>query len=368
VTSHPDDRIVRVRERMIGGGLDALVLLSKADCRYLTGFTGEAASVCVTPDEVVLFTDPRFTVQAQEQASDARIVIYSSGRDDLLPGVLEETLRRGGRARSVVGVDPTYLTVKRWDHLRPLLEGADVEWRLVDGLVEGCRQVKSSAELSAIRASAELVSQTFGYLEGIAVVGRTELDVSLDIEVHLRRNGSEGIAFPFIVAGGPRGAMPHAEPSARVIEPRELVVFDIGAVVDGYASDISRTYATGPLDRDLVEAYEAVRDAQAAAVAAARAGIPSRDLDSVARDRLATANLAEYFVHSLGHGVGLEVHEGPTLSLRSDDLLEPGMVVTIEPGVYLPERAGIRIEDTVIIHEDHAEIITEWPRDLRFLS
>jgi Xaa-Pro aminopeptidase len=219
-----------------------------------------------------------------------------------------------------------------------------------------------------MRAAAALAARAFQYLEGRQVVGRTEREVALDIEVFLRNNGSEGVAFPFIVAAGERGAMPHAEASNALIEPGQLVVFDLGTVIDGYASDVTRTYATGPITDDLMAAYAMVRGAQASAVAAAKAGVPCKDLDALARAHLAGGGLAHLFVHSLGHGVGLEVHEGPNLSQRSESVLESGMVVTIEPGVYFPNRGGIRIEDTIIIHDGAAEVITDWPRELRFLS
>lgn len=363
-----DQRLARVRQRLLREDLAAVVALSEADCLYLTGFTGEAASVCVTAGDLVLFTDPRFTTQAEQETSQTKVVVFTEGRDDLLPGILAELLPSGGPERPVVGVDSTYLTVKRWDHLRPLLEEAGVQWRLVDDIVESCRQVKFSDELEAMRASAALVTSAFEYLESTRVIGRTELDVALDVEMFLRKNGSEGVAFPFIVATGPRGAMPHAEASDVMIQAGQLVVFDLGTVVDGYASDITRTYATGPIDEELLRAYDLVKEAQAAAVAAARAGVSCRDLDAVARDLLAAGGLGDRFVHSLGHGVGLEVHEAPNVSLRSDTVLETGMVVTIEPGVYFPGQGGIRIEDAVVIRDEGVEILTDWPRELRFLS
>jgi Xaa-Pro aminopeptidase len=368
VTRSHAQRLERVRQRLVQEGLAAIVALGKADCLYLTGFTGEAASVCVTAGELVLFTDPRFTVQAEHEASIARLEIFTEGRDDLLPGVLDDLLPSENRGGQVVGIDPTYLTVKRWDNLRPLLEQAGVQWKLVGDVVESCRQVKFPDELQAMRASANLVTTAFEYLESSRVIGRTELDVALDVEMFLRKNGSEGVAFPFIVATGARGAMPHAEASDTMIKAGQLIVFDLGTVVGGYASDVTRTYATGPIDDELRKAYQLVQEAQWAAVSAAKAGVSCKDLDAVARDHLGAGGLADRFVHSLGHGVGLEVHEAPNVSLRSEAVLEAGMVVTIEPGVYFPDRGGIRIEDSVVITDDGAEILTNWPRELRFLS
>ena len=374
-----DERLQRIRGLMREEGVSALIAFAPADCRYLTGFTGEAASAVVTMDDLALVTDSRFTVQAEEEISGTRVLLADDGRDEPASRFLTGTLGlpsagAGGEgsgdaspARLPVAVDAGRLTVKRWERLQVLLEESGLTWRLVEGLVEKARLTKFPDELAAMRAAGALAASAFAYLETLSVVGRSESDVALDLELFLRRHGSEGVAFPFIVAAGPRGAMPHAEASDAVIETGQLVVFDLGAVIDGYASDITRTYATGRLDMELKEAYEQVRAAQAAALAAARSGIPCKALDKVARDHLAEAGMADRFVHSLGHGVGLEIHEGPGVGPRSTDVLEEDMVITIEPGVYLPGRGGVRIEDSVVITASGAEILTEYPRELRIL-
>jgi Xaa-Pro aminopeptidase len=370
VTAHPlEQRLARARGLLKEEGVEALVSFGAADCRYLTGFTGEAVAVVLTGAETILISDSRFTIQAAEEAPGVRLVLSGDGRDDQIPEVLGESVLGKGDYFPVTGFDPEHLTVKRWEHLRELMEKAvGVRWKLTAGLVERCRLVKFSDEVEAMRLAGRMAAQAFAHLETIPVVGRSERDVALDLEVFLRRQGSEGVAFPFIVAAGPRGAMPHAEASAAAIEPGGLLVVDIGAVVDGYASDITRTYATGTVTADLAKAYELVREAQALSVSAIRPGISGREVDRVARSHLESGDMAALFVHSLGHGVGLEVHEGPRLSSLSDDVLEAGMVVTVEPGVYLPGQAGIRIEDTVLVTAGGVDILTEWPRDLRTLS
>lgn len=370
MTAHPlEQRLTRARGLLREEGIEALVSFGVADCRYLTGFTGEAAAVVLTGTESILISDSRFTIQAAEEAPGAKLFLSGDGRDDQIPEILRECLQGMGGRVPTVGFDPDHLTVKRWEHLRGLLEKAGtVRWKLTGGLVERCRLVKFPDELEAMRVAGRMAAQAFAYLETIPVVGRSERDVALDLEVFLRRQGSEGVAFPFIVAAGPRGAMPHAEASAAIVEPGGLVVLDIGAVVDGYASDITRTFATGTVAADLARAYELVREAQALAVAAIRPGLSGREVDGLARNHLEAGDMAALFVHSVGHGVGLEVHEGPRLSSRSDDVLEAGMVVTVEPGVYLPGQAGIRIEDTVLVTAEGADILTEWPRGLRTLS
>ena len=339
-----DERLQRVRALMVEEGVSALVVFAPADCRYLTGFTGEAASVVVTAEELALVTDARFTVQAEEEIPGTRILLVDDGRDEpagrfLREVIVEPSAGTAGEAsppRPSVAVDAGRLTVKRWERLRESLEESGLEWKLVEGLVEKARLTKFPDELAAMRAAGALAASAFAYLETLSVVGRSERDVALDLEVFLRRHGSEGVAFPFIVAAGPRAAMPHGEASEAIIETGQLVVFDIGAVVDGYASDITRTYATGRLEAELAEAYELVRSAQAAALAAAGSGVPCKELDKIARDHLAKGGMADRFVHSLGHGVGLEIHEGPGVGPRSTEVLREGMVVTIEPGVYLP--------------------------------
>jgi Xaa-Pro aminopeptidase len=364
-----EQRLARVRQLLVDESLDALVSFGSADCRYLTGFSGEAVGVVLTADESVLLSDARFTVQAAEESPEARFVLACDGRDELIVEVLGYMARARGDGTVVAGFDPYHLTVKRWELLRELLDNTgSIRCKLAGGLVERCRRVKFQEELQAMRSAGRLVVQAFAYLETVPVVGRSERDVSLDLEVFLRRRGSEGVAFPFIVAAGARGAMPHADASAAIIEPGQLLILDIGAVVDGYASDITRTYATGLVSSHLARAYEVVREAQALAVAAVRNGVGGKELDRIARSHLEAAGLADHFVHSLGHGVGLEVHEGPGLSSRSDDTLETGMVVTVEPGVYFTGEAGIRIEDTVVVGTEGPEILTECPRDLRCLK
>lgn len=361
-------RVENLRERLKREGIAALVVFDSTDIRYLTGFTGEAGALFVGQNEVVLLTDGRFVVQAAEQAPSVRAEVGSgSGAERVLEVV--EQLAAGAAAPEnwVLGVDTKCLMVDPWERLRGALDEAGIRWRLVHDFLQPLREKKSPDEIEALRASGTLVVRAFEYLETLSVVGRSERDVALDLEVFLRRNGSNGVAFPFIVAAGQRGAMPHAEPSEAKIEPGQLVVFDIGAVVGGYCSDITRTYATGDIDDELARAYEAVRDAQAQTVAAVRAGAACKHLDGLARDCLQRAGFGEFFVHSLGHGVGLEVHESPSVSLRSETVLESGMVVTIEPGVYLPGKGGIRIEDTVAVGDTAGEILTEWPRELRVL-
>jgi Xaa-Pro aminopeptidase len=230
--------------------------------------------------------------------------------------------------------------------------------------VEGLREVKDAGELERIAASQELASAALERVLERGLAGRTERQVALDLEQEMRLAGATGPSFPSIVAAGPHGALPHAVPRDREIPAGVLVVIDWGAQLDGYASDCTRTVATGPLDDRATEVYELVRRAQQTGLEAVRAGVAARDVDAAARDVIAAEGFGERFGHSLGHGVGLEVHEGPVLSTRSESTLVPGNVVSVEPGVYLPGELGVRIEDLVAVTEEGADVFTRLPKEL----
>jgi Xaa-Pro aminopeptidase len=230
-------------------------------------------------------------------------------------------------------------------------------------VVEGLREVKDESELSAMRAAAELADELYEYLRERGLAGRTELEVARELEREFRERGAEP-SFPPIVASGAHGARPHAEPRDVEIERDTLVVVDMGAKLDGYCSDSTRTFATGQLDDEALEVYELVRTAQEAGLEAARAGVACRDVDAAARDLIDAAGHGERFGHGLGHGVGLEVHEGPRLTKTAEGELRAGNTVSVEPGIYLPGRFGVRIEDLVAVTDDGPEIMTPFPKAL----
>jgi Xaa-Pro aminopeptidase len=272
-------------------------------------------------------------------------------------------------AEGRLGFDEANITVKQYSHMRELLGG---DWELVPcaGIVERLRTVKDARELARIRGAAELADTALmSVLEG-GIVHRTELEVAIEVELRMRRLGAEGPSFPPIVAAGAHAALPHAEPSEREIPADVLVTVDWGARHDGYCSDCTRTYATGErISTEARETYELVRSVQERALAAVRPGPTGRDLDGVARELIARAGHAEHFGHGLGHGVGLEVHEAPRLSRTgSEEPLRAGTVVTIEPGVYLPGRLGVRIEDLVVAAEDGPEVFSALPKALTVIS
>jgi len=275
---------------------------------------------------------------------------------DLVAGVASHLT---GRA----GFDDAHVSVRNHGKLAEK-GGEGVELVAAGGLVERLREVKEPGELERIREAARLATSVLEEVLGRGLAGRTERDVALDIESSIRTGGGEDPSFPAIVAAGPHGALPHAEPRDAEIPAGTLVVIDWGARLDGYCSDCTRTIATGPVDSAAEEVYELVRAAQADALAAVRAGADARAVDAVAREMIETAGHGERFGHGLGHGVGLEVHEGPRLSKQTEDVLAAGNVVSVEPGVYLPGEVGGRIEDLVAVTDDGADVFTSYPKEL----
>lgn len=349
-------RSERLREAMRADGLAALLVTDGLDVRYLSGFSGEDASLLLAPTETILLTDSRFRLQAQEECPQLRLLEPQEKLSKTVPELLKDV-------EGVVGLEAEYLTVAQWEAFQKEAPRSDM-YRAVEGLVADLRKVKDEEEIAVMRRAGELAVRALEHLTEMQVVGRTELDVALELEFWVRSRGADGIAFPFIVAFGPRAAMPHATPQAEVIGPNGLLVVDLGARVEGYASDITRTFATGPLSARELELYEVVRQAQAQAKGAIRPGMSGSEADGLARRVIQAAGLGELFGHSLGHGVGLNVHEGPRVGPRSEDILEAGNVVTVEPGAYQAGVGGVRIEDTVVVREGGVEVLTETGRDL----
>lgn len=353
------ERVRRLRAALLQDGLGGLVIFDPLNVRYLTGFTGSAGVVLVSPEETVLVSDFRYRVQAREQALEARFVEVEGRLADLLPALVDGM-------DGAVGVESDHLTVGEWERIQPGLEAVD--HRTVGGIVQRLRRVKSEQEIQAITDAAELAVAVMEHLREMPVVGRSEREVALELETWVRREGSGPVPFPYIVGWGPNGAKPHAEAGDTLIDAGGLLVVDLGASVDGYASDMTRTFATGLVGAAETHAFETTLRAQKAGRAAARAGARCADVDAAARKIIEDAGLGEEFKHGLGHGVGLDVHEDPSLGPRSADTLEAGMVVTVEPGVYLEGLGGVRIEDTVVVEEGGVRVLTESDRSLVVLS
>src|SRR5215211_1652187 len=355
------DRAERLVDVLRERELHALLVTDLANLRWLTGFTGSNGAAVIGVDGIRRFvTDFRYLTQSAEQLDHSWAREIST---DLLEGIVKQL--PGGELR--LGFEDADLSVR--DHAKLDRLAADgVELVPAGGAIEGLRVVKDADELDRVRAAAKLADEALADVLTRGLAGRTERDVALDIEFTMRRLGAEAASFPPIVAAGAHGALPHAVPRDVEIPPGTLCVVDWGAQLDGYASDCTRTFATGEVDLRDREVYDLVLRAQEAALAAVRPGPTGREVDAVARAIIDEAGHAEHFGHGLGHGVGLEVHEGPRLSKQGEDALGAGMVVTVEPGVYVPNAVGVRIEDLVIVTDEGGEVVSSLPKELRVVG
>ncbi len=336
--------------------LDRMLVTDLTNVRYLTGFTGTNGACICGPDIRLFFTDFRYTERAEAEVEGWEPITV--GGDWL--GAIAERLE--GKA----GFEDDHMAVRVLEKLREKLPKG-VEPVPAGGTVERLRRVKDEQELAAIVAASELADEVWRWSLERGLAGRSERDVARAAEARIRELGGDP-SFPAIVAAGPNGALPHAEPAEREIGRGELVVFDMGAKLDGYCSDGTRTYATGEPGEQARAVYEVVREAQVAALEAIAAGVKGEDVDTAARKVIDAAGHGDRFGHGLGHGVGLEVHEGPRLSLKSDDVLAPNEVVTVEPGIYLPGELGVRIEDLVVVTADGYKNLSELPKELQIVE
>lgn len=346
----------RLEAKLAERELDRMLVTDLTNVRYLTGFTGTNGACVCGPGVRLLLTDFRYTERAAAEVEGWETVTITG---DWLKGVAE---RLEGR----VGFEDDQMSVRLLGKLKEkLAEGTEMV--AAGGRVEELRRVKDEDELAAIAEASKLADEVWRWTLEQGLAGRREREVARAAEARIRELGGDP-SFPAIVAAGPNGALPHAEPGEREIGRGELVVFDMGAQVDGYCSDGTRTFATGEPGEEAREVYEVVRAAQAAALDAIRAGVKGEDVDNAARKLIDDAGHGEHFGHALGHGVGLEVHEGPRLSQRSEDVLAPGEVVTVEPGVYLPGQLGVRIEDLVVVTEDGLGNLSALPKELQLVE
>ncbi len=370
---------------------DLLVLTDPVNLRYITGFTGTNCLALIAAAESgpkLFLTDFRYETQSAAQVpglferqiykidlvealagelSPREEPAVEGAREEIEPPRtnLAELFASGGR----LGFEEGAMTVKRHTRLRELL---NERWELVPcgGLVEQLREVKQPAELARIRAASELADTALREVLEAGLAGRTEREVAIDLELRMRRLGAAGPSFPSIVAAGPHAALPHAEPRAERIAPDTLVTIDWGALLDGYCSDCTRTYATGErLPEGAREVYELVLSAQLAGLAAVRPGPNGKEIDAAARELIERAGHGEHFGHGLGHGVGLEVHEAPRLSRTAgEEPLRAGCIVTVEPGIYVPGRYGVRIEDLVAVTDSGPLVLTGLTKELTVVS
>jgi len=358
-----EERLAALRRTMAEAGLDAVIVASLANIRYLTGFSGSSALLLVTAGAAVFLSDFRYRAQSQAEIGDlARIIIEGGGLWDRVLKVIPE---QPGLSR--VGFEAEHLTARDADRLID----PSRSWRFVStvDLVESLRAIKAPEEVEAIRHAGTVATEALAAATAQIRPGLTEFEVAALLEGALRRGGSEWYAFPTIVASGPRSALPHAHTSGRVVGPGEFLLLDFGAVVDGYCSDVTRTFVVGAEPTAEQSAIHGlVQRAQQAALTGLRAGLTGRQGDALARGVIEAGGHGEAFGHSLGHGVGLEVHEAPRLARMVESVLPAAAVVTVEPGIYLEGWGGVRIEDDVVLRAGGAELLTEFPRELMRLG
>jgi Xaa-Pro aminopeptidase len=356
-------RADRLRAQFAEAGVDALLVTRLPNVRYLTGFTGSAATLLVRPDELVFVTDGRYGEQAAAQldAADVAARIEIGTTQAAQRAAIEASVDGVGR----LGLEAHGVT---WAQQRDYAEWfGGSELVPTQQLIERLRLVKEPAEVARIRAACAIGDEALGAVAPRLAAGPTEREVGLWLELEMRERGASGNSFDPIVASGPNGAMPHARPSARHIEPGELVVLDFGCIVDGYCSDMTRTVSVGAPPPDASHLFDVVLESQQAGRDAVRAGATCADVDRACREVIDAAGLGDTFVHATGHGVGLEIHEAPRVAATTRDTLTAGSVVTVEPGVYLPGVGGVRIEDTVVVLDDShrgAEALTGFPKEL----
>jgi Xaa-Pro aminopeptidase len=358
-TPGPASQYFERRERLIAAfrqpRIDAFLVTALPNVRYLSGFTGSNGALLLTDSRAILFTDPRYQTQAPlESDCDVRIA-----RGPLLSEVSKSFKRLRSKR---LGIERGRISFEDYDFLKREVTGA----RLVPvaGAIERIRMVKSPAEIATIKTAVELNSAALQQaLRGFRA-GSTEVDLAAEIEYRMRRLGADGPSFETIVASGPRSALPHAHPGTTPIETNQLLLIDMGATVAGYTSDMTRTMAVGRLVPKAKRIYRAVLESQLAAIDAVKPGVRSSTIDRAARNVLKKHGLDKFFVHSTGHGLGLEIHEMPRIGRKDTTTLDVGMAITIEPGVYVEEFGGVRIEDTVVITEKGCQILTPTKKDL----
>lgn len=343
---------------VLGSSRVATLLVTRpANWFYLTGFTGESGALIVSKKGTTLVTDGRFLVQAK---AEARGIHLRQQGTTLLESVAR--VLRDLRVRRV-GFDPGHMSVSELQGARKA-SGRRLEWVPVAGKVETLRMRKDAGELAQMRKAAILAGEIIDFAIRLLKPGVSESEVAAEIEYQIRKRGAAGPAFETIVAFGSRAALPHARPTGKRLRKNELVVLDLGVILGHYCSDITRTLFVGRAPKRIRTWYKAVLEAQGAAISSAKEGVACRDVDAAARRVLAGYGLDHLFVHSTGHGLGLEVHEDPRVAKGQERRLQSGNVITIEPGVYAEGVGGIRIEDDVAVHADRTEVLTRAPRDL----
>ncbi|UOQ93711.1 Xaa-Pro peptidase family protein [Halobacillus shinanisalinarum] len=348
-------KLDNLRQAIMDKELDGLLIMSSKNRRYVTNFTGSSGAVLITARDAVFITDFRYTEQAAEQAKGFTMVEHKGPMHE---EVASQVKRLG---LTNLGFEQDHVTYTQYDIYRQQL---DVELIPTSGLVEKLRLIKTDEELTVLKDAVKIADDAFEHILSYIKPGVKEIDVSNELEFFMRKQGATSSSFDIIVASGYRSALPHGVASQKEIQSGELVTLDFGALYKGYCSDITRTIAVGEISDELKEIYDTVLQAQIRGMEGIKSGITGREADALTRDYINEKGYGEYFGHSTGHGIGLDVHEGPGLSSRTDQTLEAGMVVTVEPGIYVPNVGGCRIEDDTVVTETGNEPLSQSRKEL----
>jgi len=353
-------RIHKLRQTLAEKSIDALMILIDHNRHYLSGFTAEdtlfdesAGALFIGPETLLLATDSRYTVQAAKEAPQYEIFCYQKGLIPSLPSILPRINAR------TLGYEHHRVSVKQYEEIAKVLKTDHLEVDLIglEGMVESQREIKDQSEIDKTKAALALAEKVFTQVIAGLQPGLPEKEIAWALEKGMREAGAEALSFPPIVASGPNSAMPHAIPGNRRLQEGEPLLFDWGARLKGYCSDISRTLIIGHADAQFKTVYQTVKDAQSKAIDAIHAGVHAQAVDRVAREYIEAAGFKDKFGHGLGHGTGLAIHEPPRLGPTLDTILEEGMLCTIEPGIYLPSWGGVRLENMVVVRHDGAEVL-----------
>ncbi|EOP66905.1 xaa-Pro dipeptidase [Bacillus cereus VDM006] len=352
------EKIERLRSAFDEAGIDGIVLTNEYSRRYMANFTGTAGVVLISKERALFITDFRYVEQASKQAVGYEIVQHSGLiLDEVAKQVKELGIQKLGFEQDTLTYS-SYVTHN---------EAIEAEFIPTSGLVEKLRLIKTDSEIKILKEAAQIADAAFEHILSFIRPGVSEIEVSNELEFFMRKQGATSSSFDIIVASGLRSALPHGVASEKVIEKGDFVTLDFGAYYKGYCSDITRTIAVGEPSDKLKEIYTIVLEAQLHGVNGIKAGLTGREADALTRDYITEKGYGEYFGHSTGHGIGLEIHEAPGLAFRSDTVLEPGMAVTVEPGIYIPGVGGVRIEDDIIVTSEGNEVITKSPKELIIL-
>src|SRR5690625_957649 len=352
------EKVDKVRSALETNKLDAILIASPINRRYVTGFTGTAGAVIISKNDARFITDFRYTEQAAEEATGFQIVEHKQ----LIELEIKEQLKEMNVKR--LGFEKDHVSYSQYENYKKVLEAELVP---ISGIMEELRLIKSKDELELMKKAAEIADDAFEHIQSFIKPGVKEIDISNELEFFMRKQGAASSSFDIIVASGFRAALPHGVATEKEIESGELVTMDYGALYQGYCSDITRTVAVGEINDELKNIYDIVLEAQIRGVEGIHPGISGKEADALTRDYIKEKGYGDYFCHSTGHGLGMEVHEGPSLSFRSDKKLKTGMVVTVEPGIYVPQVGGCRIEDDVIVTEAGNERLTFSSKELVYV-